>query len=109
MFQTVFTPYLQTNPLIYKDKKQPFCRVGYNYFTFFTIADNSPSLISHRKSKSLGFTKKNIPHLYEFLRGYWQPFLDGFQEILSPSPNRTKNWQKSPLEVTDLQSVYKIQ
>ena len=62
---TIFT----NTPLIFKDKKQPFCRVGYNFFTFFTIADNSPSLISCQKSKSLGFIKKTFLTYMNFWGG----------------------------------------
>ena len=62
-------------PLTYKDKKQPFCRVITN---FFVIAEKAPCLIATEKAKVQALSK-NISHLYEFLRGYWQPFLGGFQ------------------------------
>ena len=62
-------------------------------------------LNSHGKSKSLGFIK-NISHLYEFLRGCWQPFLGGFN--YRPHLIGQKDGKIPPLLKTFLTYIHEI-
>ena len=89
---TMFT----NKPLTYKDKKWPFYRVIGILFTFclqpwYAI----PHLIATQKAKVWALSK-NIPHLYEFLRGGLAPlFTAYFEKYFLSSSKRTKSRQKS--------------
>ena len=92
---TMFT----NQPLTYKDKKWPFYRVIGILFTFclqpwYAI----PHLIATQKAKVWALSK-NIPHLYEFLRGGLAPlFTAYFEKYFLSSSNRTKNNLILPLK-----------